>query len=433
MVLKMRIIEINKIRRKFEMKRSKMPNAPYSNRYVAYYETGNKLISMIKKQFIYGLLFLFGLSFTCHSQDIQNDKYTLLDHKIDSMRIVFNFPAVAYGAIRNDSIIALNVLGYRNIDTKEKAQLTDYFHIGSITKSFTAFLSGRMVDKGIIDWNTNFFDLYPELKGNSDSAYFDMTLQQLLSHRAKLINFKDELEVSTIIAEYERTLKDGLSISEKRYYLIKYILQKEPLPDYDKCNDCYSNAGFIAAGLMLEKVSGLSWEELIMNLSNDLKLDLHIGWPVDKDPDQPKGHINPKYWFLDIEKDLVPISNQLRMFHNFNQCGLLTSPSGNISIKIDKFLEYLRLYLEGIKGKDNYLESTTYKQILTTYPKYSNGWWVDLHDSKVAYSHRGSNGTFYSFAGIFPDRNMGIVVMINTYNEVGLTDIIQKIIETINN
>lgn len=386
---------------------------------------------MTKKYIALVILFYFGLFFACQSQETHNIKFKLLDDNIDSMRIAFDIPAVAYGVIRNDSIIALNVLGFRDIETKEKAQLSDYFHIGSNTKSFTAFLAGKLVEEGKINWETKFFDLFPELKEKANTAYYDMTLQELLSHRARLINFKYEPEVPLIIAEYENGLIKGLSISEKRYYLIKHILQKEPLPEFDKCDDFYSNAGFIAAGLMLEQVSGLKWEELIMNLSNDLNLGIYIGWPVDFDPKQPKGHINPKYWNLDIERDLVPISDQLRMYHSFNQSNLLTSPSGNISITTAKFLEYLRLHLDGLKGKNNYLKSETYKHILTAYLQYSHGWWVDNIEGATEYAHRGSNGTFYSFAGFFPQSNTGIVVMINTYNESGLTDIIQLICKTI--
>ncbi len=385
---------------------------------------------MIKNKLIYGLLFLLGITNACLAQNDKIEINAKLAHDVDSMRIAFDFPAVAYGVIRNDSVIALNVLGFRDIETKEKVQRMDYFHIGSNTKSFTAFLAGSLVDKGLIDWDTKFFDLYPELKEKSDSAYFDITLQQLLSHRARLINFRDEPEVSTIIAEYEKTLNKGLSISKKRYYLIRQILQKEPLPFYSQCDDCYSNAGFITAGLMLEKVTNRTWEDLIMELSDDLNLDLQIGVPVDYNLEQPKGHINPKYWVLDIDKDLVPISDQLRMYHSFNQFGLLTTPSGNISIQTEKFLKYLNLHLKGLQGHDNYLKSKTYQHIFKTFPKYSNGWWVDEIDGNIEYAHRGSNGTFYSFAGIFPKRNVGIVVMINTYNEDGLTDIIKRINET---
>lgn len=368
---------------------------------------------------------------TCFSQ-IESYKYNAqLDLKIDSMRIAYDFPAVAYGVIQNDTIIALNVLGFRDIETNEKAQLSDYFHLGSVTKSFTAFLSGRLVDEGKIEWNTKFFDLFPELKEIANPAYSDMNLQQLLSHRARLINFKAESEIFTIISAYEKTLKEGLSLSDKRYYLIKHILQKEPLPVYANCDDSYSNAGFIAAALMLEKVSGLTWEELIMKLSDDLNLDLHIGWPVDFNSHQPKGHINPKYWNIDIEKDLVPISDQLRLYHSYNQSNLLTSPSGNISIKTEKLLYYLQFYLEGINGENNYLKAETYRHILTTYPIYSHGWWIDNDSGVISYAHRGSNGAFWSFAGFFPQTKTGIVVIINTYTEPGLTDIIQLIMKTI--
>lgn len=386
---------------------------------------------MVKIKQICVLITLLGISIPCLSQQVKSELNRQLAQKIDRMRTTFNIPAIAYGVIQNGSIIALNVLGYRDIETKEEAQLSDYFHIGSITKSFTAFLAGKLVDDGVISWDAKFFNLFPELKEKSNSAYYGMTLQQLLSHRARLINFKADQEVYPIIAEYESALDKGLSLSEKRYFLIKEILQKEPLPPYDQCKDSYSNAGFVAAGLMLEKATGKTWEELIMKISNDLELDLYIGWPVDYKPDQPKGHINPKYWSLDIEKDLVPISDQLRKYHGFNQIGLLTAPSGNISVKTKNFLEYLKFYLEGIKGKDNYLKSETYKHLLLAYPKYSCGWWVDIHNEKKEYGHRGSNGTFYSFAGIYPENNMGIVVMINTYNEVGLTDIIQIIRKTL--
>ncbi|MCB0744052.1 MAG: serine hydrolase domain-containing protein [Flavobacteriaceae bacterium] len=385
---------------------------------------------MIKNKATLYFLFFWGLIVSSFAQNDSSKIKSQLDLKIDSMRVAFNFPAVAYGVIRNDSIIALNVLGYRDIETKEKAQITDYFHIGSCTKSFTAFLAASLVEKDLIDWNTKFFDLYPELKEYSKPAYYTITLQELLSHRARMIAFKVDPEVGTLIAKYEKDSSEGLSNREKRYQLMKQLLQQEPRPVYEECEDhCYSNAGFVAAGMMLEKVANKSWEDLMLELSDNLNLDLRIGVPVDYSPSQPKGHINPKYWFLDIDKDLVPISDQLRMYHNFNQFGLLTAPGGNISMKTEKFLKYLSLHLQGLQGKDNYLKSETYQHIFTTFSTYSHGWWVDKIDGHVEYAHRGSNGTFYSFEGLFPKRNLGIVVMVNSYSENGLTEIIQEINE----
>ena len=295
--------------------------------------------------------FLFLLLISYGTNQEKKDINTKVKKQIDSMRIEFDFPAVAYGIIRNDSIIVQNVLGFRDIETKEKVQISDYFHIGSNTKSFTAFLAGKLVEDGIITWNTKFFDLYPELKNVSNPVYYNITLQQLLSHRSRMINFKDDAEVFPIITAYENNISESLSLNKKRYHLIKHVLKFEPLPMYENCDDSYSNAGFIAAALMLEKVTGKTWEELINRVSTDLNLGIHIGWPVDYNPNQPKGHINPKDWIFDIEKDLIPIPDILKKYHYFNQFVLLTSPSGNISMNLKGFLEYLRLFNSGITEK----------------------------------------------------------------------------------
>jgi CubicO group peptidase (beta-lactamase class C family) len=72
------------------------------------------------------------------------------------MRIVYNYPSVAYGVIRNDSVLVLNTVGYRDIETKEKTQTTDYYHIGSNTKAFTGFLAAKIVEDSLIQWDTKF-------------------------------------------------------------------------------------------------------------------------------------------------------------------------------------------------------------------------------------------------------------------------------------
>ena len=72
--------------------------------------------------------------------------YKGLELQLDSLRLKYNIPAIAYGVIRNDSILVENAIGYRNIETKEKVSLEDLFHIGSNTKSFTSFLSFKKIN-----------------------------------------------------------------------------------------------------------------------------------------------------------------------------------------------------------------------------------------------------------------------------------------------
>ena len=372
------------------------------------------------------LLIVFFLT-SVHKTQGQDYKNRALEKQLDSLRIKLNIPAIAYGVIRNDSIIVQNVIGYRNIETKERAQIGDLFHIGSNTKSFTAFLSGKIVESGRISWSTKFFDLFPEMKGGSNPEYFNITLEQLLCHKARLIPFKENSEVYPI-TDYEKNLKENLSLQEKRYYFIKQVLKYDPIPIFEHTSDRYSNAGYIAAALMLEKSTGKTWEQMISEISNNLKLNIHIGWPDSDDPHQPQGHINPAKWHLDMDKDLIPLPSALKKYHYFNQYSLLCSPSGNLSITTAGFLEFLQLHIEGLNGKDNYLKSETYKHLMASYPEYSFGWWNEIFNNQFDYSHRGSMGTFYSFVCIVPKINTGIVVMINSWDENGLSEIVKVLV-----
>jgi len=360
------------------------------------------------------------------------DLDTIVAKQIDSVRISHNIPSIAYGVIRNDSIIVINTVGYRDNQTKERAQSGDYYHIGSNTKAFTGFLAAKIVEDNLIKWDTKFFDLFPELKDESNPAYYNMTLKELLSHRARLINFHEPSEIMVIMGKYEKYVTDSMSLPEKRYYLIKEILKAEPLLPYSECKDSYSNAGFIAAALMLEKVTGQSWESLIIKLSKDLNIGIHIGSPIDLGLHQPKGHINPKNMGLNIDKDLIPIQapvqDELKQLYGLFEFLQLCTPAGNLSINVNDFLKFLQLNINGICGDNNYLKSETYKQIFTTYPFYSMGWY-DEPEENLRYSHRGSNMMFNSFAGISPKNKLGVVIMINAYNDECITQTLKLLLK----
>jgi len=233
---------------------------------------------MDRKITIFLQILLICILLSCKNNDLSNKEYKRIEKQLDSLRVEYNIPAIAYGVVRNDSIILQNVIGLRNIETKNKAKVDDLFHIGSNTKSFTSFIAGKLVEGGFINWNTKLFDVFPEMKPESNPAYYEVTLQQLLSHRARLINFKNESEIYPI-EDYEKNIGNDFSLVEKRYHFIKQVLKYEPIPIFEHHDDRYSNAGYIATSLMLEKTSGKQWEELITDISEKLNFEIIIGWP----------------------------------------------------------------------------------------------------------------------------------------------------------
>ncbi|MGI8581200.1 MAG: hypothetical protein ACR2KX_03355 [Chitinophagaceae bacterium] len=99
------------------------------------------------------------ISLTVKGQDLQ--KFS------DSLMMTKQIPELGFAVISPDSILELQTLGFHRTDLKNqqtKANLSDYFHLGSNTKAITGFVAAYLVEKNKIKWTTKFFDLFPDWK-----------------------------------------------------------------------------------------------------------------------------------------------------------------------------------------------------------------------------------------------------------------------------
>ncbi|MBV1910890.1 MAG: beta-lactamase family protein, partial [Kangiellaceae bacterium] len=69
---------------------------------------------------------------------------------------------VGFGAMvfHQQKLIAETVSGERKIDSGVALSLTDQWHIGSVTKSVTATMIGRLVETGQLNWQTTVADIF---------------------------------------------------------------------------------------------------------------------------------------------------------------------------------------------------------------------------------------------------------------------------------
>ena len=114
--------------------------------------------------------------------------------------------------------------------------------------------------------------MFPSWKKRSNPAYYEITLADLLSHRAKIQPYTSGVEFQ----ELPKFMGDK---SEQRKQFSKYLLIGKPVNNNEKIYN-YSNAGYSIAALMLEKVSGKTWEKLTkQTMSDRLNVDVQFGWP----------------------------------------------------------------------------------------------------------------------------------------------------------
>lgn len=122
------------------------------------------------------------------------------------------------------------------------------FMIGSITKQFTAMLVTQLVEKGKLKLDNTISDFIPEFPKDIGDK---ITVEMLLCHSSGLI-LPEGIEKYYYATSKEEWLQEYLKqLSEEG-------LRFEPGKGYG-----YSNAGYFILGLIIEKVTGKSYEDVL--------------------------------------------------------------------------------------------------------------------------------------------------------------------------
>jgi D-alanyl-D-alanine carboxypeptidase len=331
------------------------------------------------------------------------DRHEKLLEILNEAKKEFNIPALGAIILNSNSIIDKAIIGVRSIESSQEATFNDHFHLGSNTKAITGFLAAKLVEDGIITWDTRFFDLFPELKDGSREDYYRISLSDLLSHQAQIPPLK-----SGASALMEKIPELEGDIKERRLKFCQYILGEEPVRPFFHTYT-YSNAGYVLAASMLEKASGSSWEALVQEiLVDDLKLSANVGWPIDLGEEQPRGHLPGSY----VGKESDDLTLYDIEYHYENED--ILNPAGDLNMDMLDYASYIQLNLQGLNGIDNYLSSDTYQYIHCGISHYSIGWENSKNNGVTISEHSGSKGNFFCHTYIVKEKDMAIIVFANS-------------------
>lgn len=336
----------------------------------------------------------------------------------DSIRVASGIPELGYAVLSSDSILLKNVIGYHRFDRKtpaDRAKATDLFHLGSNTKAITGFVAAYLVEQVKISWGTKFFALFPELRKEANPAFYDITLSELLGHRAWIKPYVSG-------EEFQLLPKFSGNKSEQRKAFVTYLLKNDALDRNDQPYN-YSNAGYSVAALMLEKASGKTWEQLVAEVFGKLGLSYRMGWPNAVDSGQPWGH-----WIENGKLTALAPTSDYKL--NFIE------PAGDVSMSMGNYAKFIQLNLAGLRGKSNLLKADTYTYLHYGHDKYAIGWLNQNGTDKQLSEHAGSAGTFYCYTLINKEKNLAYIVMANIATEKalkGIFQLLEKMIKTAEN
>ncbi len=149
-----------------------------------------------------------------------------LEMRADSFRKAFQIPELAFAVISSDSVIYSYVGGTPVWESGRIAHQNDCFHLGSNTKAITAFIAADLVKQGKLQWQTCFFDLFPELSSTSKKEYQKITLEMLLTFRGKVPPY-------TYTFDQPNPIDIKGKYNQQRYLVAQYFL-KQPAMKTEK-------------------------------------------------------------------------------------------------------------------------------------------------------------------------------------------------------
>lgn len=186
----------------------------------------------------------------------------LTDQAIRDVMDEFQAVGISAAVVKDGKIVYNKSFGYKNWETKTPLANDDIMRIASISKSFTATSLLQLVDKGIISLDDDVSDLIGFRIRNPHHPDIPITLKMVLSHTASI---RDKEDYFTLDHLNPAVYGD----CEESYFDYK------PGEGYN-----YSNMGLNLAGTILEKVSGVRFDDYVRtNVIH--KLGLYGGHNID--------------------------------------------------------------------------------------------------------------------------------------------------------
>ena len=316
---------------------------------------------------------------------------------LDSVRAKYHLPALL-AAVIEPGRIRYVYGGVKRLGQPDTVSLTDYFHLGSDTKGVTSLLAARLITQGKLSWDSQLLAIVPELRGSALPAYANVTLGELLSHRAGIRPY-------TQGGDYAGLPAFSGTVAEKRLQFAKVVLQQPPVAPAPGAAYSYSNAGYVLAALMLERVSYQSWEALVAKAFHKLKLHYLLGFPNRHDARQPWGH-----WLRNSTDTTLTALGPTNSYQLLDYM----APAGDLAMPLPDFARLVQLHLRGLLGHGRYVGPASYQRLHFGLPVYAYGWGVDaLPDGAPVSFHTGSAGTFYAYAVLYPRQQVAFVVLTN--------------------
>ena len=338
---------------------------------------------------------------------VSGSQINKIDKHLDQQLEDWNIPGIAVAIVRADEVLLSEGYGVKSIITNDPVDEKSLFAVASNTKAFTAMAIGMLVEEGKLSWDDPvqqhlpYFELYdPYVSSN-------MTVRDLLCHRSGLATFSGDLIWYGSNYGREEVIKRAKHLEPKHGFRGSYG---------------YQNIMFIAAGEIVSKVSGMTWDEFIDQLFFT-PLDMEMS-NTSVDSFTPESNkVMPHNEKKGKNKEIAWVN-----WDNIGGAGAINSSASEMA-------HWLQLQLgNGVYKGDTLFSAKTQKETWTIHtPKmvsnwqsnmlpsktingYGLGWDIFNYRGKRIVTHGGGYDGMISQTVIIPEEDLAFVVLTNNIN-----------------
>jgi CubicO group peptidase (beta-lactamase class C family) len=310
---------------------------------------------------------------------------------------------MAIAIVKDDKVVSAKGYGPRELGKPDKVDENTVFAIASNSKAFTVASLAILVDEKKLAWDDKVSKYLPDFQMYDPWVTSELTIRDLVTHRVGLDTFSGDL------LWYETT-----------YSADEILRRVQFLPKVSsfRTRYGYQNLMFIAAGKVVENISGKSWCDFVTErILTPLSMK-RTTCSIKNLPDNAAFPHNES-------------GGTLRVLHRGNVDGAYAAAALNSSV-VD-LSRWVRTQLAGGKfeGKQIFSESQAWQmhqpflaqQIslgaargnpTRHFSGVASGWFVyDYHGRKII-NHSGGLDGMLSYTVLIPEENTGFVVLTNS-------------------
>jgi CubicO group peptidase (beta-lactamase class C family) len=333
---------------------------------------------------------------------------------VERARAAADIPGMAVAVVRDGKVVYAHGFGVRKRGEAALVTPDTMFEIGSTSKAFTVAALALLVEQKKIAWDDKVKTYLPWLEHDSPFVREEMTVRDLVANRYGISYLVDSQPI--FAARSDRSAEDIVRRSAK-------------LPREAGFRDrySYSNTMFIAAGLLIEKVSGVPFEQF---LREQLLRQVGAGGAVFEPAEAiatgdyatphaaDSGVAKPIAWTrpnaaLAATGGLIASSSQLANWLRFQLAYGKIDGKQLLSEAQVREMQAPRAFLADPKR-----EAPQFPQpetLQSDYWAYGLGWYVNGYKGRKMVWHSGGSPGFRAGMVMLPNDGLGVVVLTNRY------------------